>query len=88
MDIVLKNQIGKSMVVNVNDMLVKSHQACQHETHQEEGFEVVRSQGLMLNHAKCTFGVKAGKLLGYMVTKKEIEVNHAKVATILGMSPP
>lgn len=34
------------------------------------------------------FGVKVGKLLGYMVTKRRIEVNPLKVKAIKEMSPP
>lgn len=34
------------------------------------------------------FGVKVGKLLGYMVTKRRIEVNPLKVKVIKEMSPP
>lgn len=36
----------------------------------------------------CTFGVKAGKFLGYMVTERGIEVNPLKVKAIQEMSPP
>ena len=30
---------------------------------------------MRLNPAKCTFGVKSGKLLGFIVSQKGIEVN-------------
>lgn len=43
---------------------------------------------MMLNLAKCTFGVNAEKFLGYMVTQKGIEVNQAKVAALMSMTPP
>lgn len=42
----------------------------------------------MLNPAKCVFGVKVGKFLGYMVTEKGIEVNMTKVEAILKLTPP
>lgn len=48
---------------------------------------VIRDKVLMLNPAKCTFGVKAGKFLGYMVTEKGIEVNQAKMVALMGMTP-
>jgi hypothetical protein len=37
---------------------------------------------LKLNPAKCTFGVKTGKLLGFVVSDKGIEVDHDKVKVI------
>lgn len=70
----------------MDDMLVKSQKASQHEEHLEEIFGVIRDKGLMLNPPKCIFGVRAGKFLGYMVTEKGIEVNQAKVAVLKGMT--
>lgn len=40
----------------------------------------VRTYGMRLNPTKCTFGVKSGKFIGYMVTERGIEVNPLKVA--------
>jgi uncharacterized protein YdhG (YjbR/CyaY superfamily) len=37
---------------------------------------------LKLNPAKCTFGVKTGKLLGFVVSDKGIEVDPDKVKVI------
>jgi len=43
---------------------------------------------LRLNPAKCTFGVKLGKLLGFIVSQKGIEVDPKKVKAILEMPEP
>lgn len=61
-----------------DDMLVNSQKTIQNEEHLEEVIGINRE--LMLNPAKCTFGVKAGKFLGYIVTEKRVEVNQAKVS--------
>jgi uncharacterized protein YdhG (YjbR/CyaY superfamily) len=37
---------------------------------------------LKLNPAKCTFGVKTGNLLGFVVSDKGIEVDPDKVKVI------
>ncbi|CAA0811514.1 Unknown protein, partial [Striga hermonthica] len=47
-----------------------------------------RGQVFALNPAKCKFGVKTGRFLGYVVTEKGIEVNAAKVQAVLEMNPP
>jgi len=39
----------------------------------------LRKFKLQLNPAKYTFGVKLGKLLGFMVSQKGIEVDPKKV---------
>jgi uncharacterized protein YdhG (YjbR/CyaY superfamily) len=43
---------------------------------------------LKLNPAKCTFGVKTGKLLGFVVSDKGIEVDPDKVKVIQVMPAP
>ncbi|XP_073138696.1 uncharacterized protein [Henckelia pumila] len=43
---------------------------------------------LKLNPSKCTFGVRVGKFLGYMVTRRGIEANPEKVQAIISMSSP
>ena len=48
-------------------------------------FERLRKYRLRLNPAKCTFGVKSGKLLGFIVSQKGIEVDPEKVKVILEM---
>jgi hypothetical protein len=43
---------------------------------------------MKLNPAKCTFGVPAGKLLGFLVSSLVIEVNPGKIRAIERMKPP
>ena len=44
-----------------------------------ERFERLRKFKLRLNPAKCTFGVKSGKLLGFIVSQRGIKVDPDKV---------
>ena len=43
---------------------------------------------MRLNPKKCTFGVTFGKLLGYMVSERGIEVDLDKIKAILDMLAP
>ncbi|GKV50080.1 hypothetical protein SLEP1_g56797 [Rubroshorea leprosula] len=43
---------------------------------------------MKLNPLKCTFAVESGKFLGYVVSKKGIEVNPEKVEAVQQMEPP
>ena len=43
---------------------------------------------MKLNPLKCTFGVSVGKLLGYIVHERGIEVNPEKITTLLEMKSP
>ena len=41
-----------------------------------------------MNPNKCTFGVSSGKLLGFIVSNRGIEVDPTKVKAIREMPPP
>ena len=43
---------------------------------------------MCLNPKKCVFGVKLGKLLGYIMLRRGIEVDLAKVKAIMEIPPP
>ncbi|XP_073138783.1 uncharacterized protein [Henckelia pumila] len=74
MDRVFKNQLGRNVEVYVDDILVKSRTRNHFIPDLEETFGTLRRYGLKLNPAKCVFGVKSGKFLGFVVTERGIEV--------------
>ncbi|XP_073120613.1 uncharacterized protein [Henckelia pumila] len=80
--------IGHNMEVYIDDMLVKSTQASNHLKDLGECFGILRKYRMKLNLDKCTFGVRGGKFLGYMVSERGIEANPEKIKTILNMNPP
>ncbi|KAM0888519.1 hypothetical protein ACQ4PT_028293 [Festuca glaucescens] len=43
---------------------------------------------MKLNPAKCTFGVPAGQLLGYLVSQRGIEANPKKISALERMELP
>ncbi|GKV06894.1 hypothetical protein SLEP1_g18713 [Rubroshorea leprosula] len=45
-------------------------------------------QAMKLNLLKCTFAVESGKFLGYVVSKRGIEVNPEKVEVVQQMESP
>ncbi|XP_071926285.1 uncharacterized protein [Coffea arabica] len=83
-----KNQIGRNMEVYVDDMLVKSRTQEQFINNLREIFDVLRSSRMRLNPKKCTFGVRSGKFLRYMISKNGIRANPDKVKAIMDMAPP
>ena len=54
----------------------------------EETFAHLRKYNIMLNPKKCFFGIPAGKLLGFIVSQRGIEVNQDKIKAILNISRP
>jgi len=43
---------------------------------------------LKLSAQKCTFGVTTGKLLGFLMSDRGVEVDPSKIKAILDMPPP
>jgi hypothetical protein len=54
----------------------------------KETFDNLRKLKMMLNPKKCVFGVSSGKLLGYMVSSRGIDVNPKKVEAIEKLQSP
>ena len=88
MNKVFKEQIGRNMEVYVDDMIVKSCVVDEHLKDLEEVFVKIRKYNLRLNPEKCVFGVRGGKLLGFMLTNRGIEANLDKCEAILNMRSP
>jgi hypothetical protein len=80
-------QIGHNLEVYVNDTMIKSQKSGNLISDLEETFNNIRRFNIKLNLEKCTFGVPQGKLLGYIITMRDIEANPAKISTIAEMSP-
>jgi hypothetical protein len=53
-----------------------------------ESFDNLDKFRLKLNPTKCSFGVPAGELLGYLVSARGIEANPEKIHAILTMRKP
>ncbi|XP_074323167.1 uncharacterized protein LOC141660104 [Apium graveolens] len=87
-NMMFKNQIGRTMEVYVDDMLVKSNEANDHVKHLMEMFNFVRRFRIKLNPQKCMFGVESGKFLGFIVNHKGIEVNPTNIKALLDMKSP
>ena len=75
-------QLGKSIKVYIDDMVVKSKVEFEHVGDLGDIFEILRKHKLRLNASKCSFGMRSDKFLGYMVTHRGIEVNPDQVKEI------
>ncbi|XP_052482974.1 uncharacterized protein LOC128036135 [Gossypium raimondii] len=74
--------------VYVDDMIAKSRTEEEHVQVLKRLLLRLRKFQLKLNPAKCTFGARSGKLLGFIVSKKGIEVDPDKVKAIRDLPPP
>ena len=62
------DMMHREIEVYVDDMITKSKTEEEHLVNLRKLFKRLRKYRLRLNPAKCTFGVKSGKLLGFIVS--------------------
>ena len=85
---IFHDMMHKTMEDYVDDTFLKS---VKHNTHLQDLGHILDHMekfSLRLNPKKCAFGVTLGKLLGYIVSTKGIEVDLEKVQAIMDRSPP
>ena len=81
-------QLGKSIEVYIDDMVVKTKVVSEHVRDLSDIFEILRRHKLRLNASKCSFGVGSGKFLGYMITYRGIEVSLDQIKVVNSLQPP
>nr|XP_027083616.1 uncharacterized protein LOC113705912 [Coffea arabica] len=79
MTILFHDMIHKEMEVYVNDIIIKSKKVENHLVDLKKLFERLMKYNLELNPAKCAFEAPAGKLLGFIVSKKLLKKNASMV---------
>jgi hypothetical protein len=84
----LEGQIRCNVEAYIDDIVVKSEKRGDLLDDLKETFDNLRKFKMMLNPKKCVFGVSSGKLLGYMVSSRGIDVNPKKVEAIEKLQPP
>jgi hypothetical protein len=71
-----------NLEVYVNNIIMKTRYSISLITDLEETFTNLRRFNIKLNLEKCIFRVPRGKLLGYIITKRDIKVNPGKISSI------
>ena len=82
------DMIHHEIEVYVDDMIARSQTEEEHLDHLQKLFDRLKLYKLRLNPNKCTFGVRSGKLLGFVVSDKGIQVDPSRVKAIQEMPAP
>ncbi|RDY02803.1 Retrovirus-related Pol polyprotein from transposon 17.6, partial [Mucuna pruriens] len=88
MDKIFKGILGADVEVYVDDMVVKSQGMEEHCEALGQVFHILIEHQLRLNPSKCSFGVRAWKFLGFMLTERGIEANPKKCQAVTKMRSP
>jgi hypothetical protein len=84
----LQGQIGRNVHPYVDDVVVKTKQSGTLLDDLKDTFANLWRYRMKLNPEKCTFGVPAGQLLGYIISQRGIEANPSKIKVIEALEPP
>ncbi|PKI76293.1 hypothetical protein CRG98_003318 [Punica granatum] len=82
------DMMHKEVEVYFDDIIAKSKKGEDHLVNLKRLFDRLKEYKLRLNTAKCTFGARSGKLLGFVVSERGIEVDLDKVKAIKELPPP
>ena len=88
MNQMLKDQLGDTMDVCIDDMVVKSRKDEDHLEDLEEAFDILDEYNMKMNPSKFHFGMRSGEFLGYMVNKRGIEASREQIKAIFDLRSP
>jgi hypothetical protein len=83
-----KKQLNKNVEAYVDDVIVKTQNSDTLITDLEQTFASLREYQWKLNPNKCVFGIPSGKLLGFIISHRDIEANPGKISAITNMKAP
>ncbi|KAK1695202.1 hypothetical protein QYE76_011899 [Lolium multiflorum] len=84
----LATQIGKNVQVYIDDVVITTKEGSKLIDDLREPFDNLEKFRLKINPTKCSFGVPAGELLGFLVSARGIEANPEKIQAIVTMRKP
>jgi hypothetical protein len=84
----LGSQIDRNIQVYIDDVVITIRKEESLISDLQETFDNLNMYKLKLNHTKCSFGVSAGQLLGFLVSARGIEANLEKIQAILTKGKP
>jgi hypothetical protein len=84
----LESQIGHNIQVYIDDVVITIRKEESLISDLTETFDNLNRYKLKLNLTKCSFGMSAGQLLGFLVSARGIEANPEKIQVILTMGKP
>jgi hypothetical protein len=84
----LGSQIGQNIQVYIDDVVITIRKEESLISDLAETFDNLNRYKLKLNPIKCSSGISAGQLLGFLVSTRGIEANPEKIQAILMMGKP
>jgi hypothetical protein len=88
MDIAFVKELGKFIIIYLDDVTVFSQSDDEHLRHLLRVFEKCRRFGISLNPKKILFVLEEGKLLGHIISKDGIKIDFSRIEGIQKLKHP
>ena len=88
MNWVFRPYVDQFVVVFIDDILVYSKDAQQHEQHMKIVLQTLREKKLYAKLNKCDFWLKKVSFLGHIVSVEGIRVDPTKIEAVMNWKPP
>jgi len=88
MDEVLRDFLGKFVLVYIDDILIYSKNPAEHQRHVSLVLQRLREFTLFLKAEKCTFHQTTVDFLGYVLSDRGVEMDKSKTETIMSWPTP
>jgi hypothetical protein len=88
MNLVFMEELGKFVVVFIDDILIFFKSKKEHEEHLRIVLQWLRDHQLYVKFSKCEFWLTEVQFLGHVVSSEGISVDPSKVRAVLDWKPP
>ena len=88
MNKVFRPYVDQFVVVFIDDILVYSRDAQEHEHHPRIVMETLREKKLYVKLSKCDFWLNKVSFLGHIVSVEGIRVDPIKIEAVVNWKPP
>ena len=88
MNRVFQSYVDQFVVVFIDDILVYSKDAQEHEQHLKIVLQTLREKKLYAKLSKCDFWLKEVSFLGHIVSMEGIRVDLIKIEVVVNWKPP
>ena len=88
MNRVFQPYLDQFVVVFIDDILVYSKDAQEHEQHLTIVLQILREKQLFAKLSKCDFGLKEVSFLSHIVSAEGIRVDPTNIEAVVSWKPP
>ena len=88
MNKIFMEELDRFVVVFIDDILIYSKSAEEHEQHLRIVLEKLRAHELYAKFSKCEFWLQKIAFLGHIITEKGVAVDPSKVEAVLNWETP